>query len=130
MCLCEDVTRENVKQSIDEGFDSMELLKRYSTISTGPCQGRMCGMTTMQLCAHYKEQTIAETGTTTSRPPARPVTMGALAGRSMEPVRVTAMHDWHKAHGAKMMNAGVWKRTGALRRSAGGSAGRRATASG
>ncbi|MEO8395370.1 MAG: 2Fe-2S iron-sulfur cluster-binding protein, partial [Chloroflexota bacterium] len=110
VCLCEDVTRENVKQSIDEGFDSMELLKRYSTISTGPCQGRMCGMTTMQLCAHYKNQTIAETGTTTSRPPARPLTMGVLAGRSMDPVRVTALHEWHTAHGAKMMNAGVWKR--------------------
>lgn len=110
VCLCEDITRENVRQSVEEGFTSMELLKRYSTISTGPCQGRMCGLNTMQLCAHYNGQPIAQAGTTTSRPPARPVTLGALAGRSMEPVRVTALHDWHVQHGAKLMNAGVWQR--------------------
>jgi sarcosine oxidase subunit alpha len=110
VCLCEDITRENVRQSVEEGFTSMELLKRYSTISTGPCQGRMCGMNTMQLCAHYNGQPIAQAGTTTSRPPARPVTMGALAGRSMEPVRRTPLHDWHAAHGAKLMHAGVWLR--------------------
>lgn len=110
VCFCEDVTRENVRQSIEEGFTSMELLKRYSTLSTGPCQGRMCNMAAMQLCAHYNGQAVAETGTTTSRPPARPVMMGVLAGRSMDPVRVTSIHDWHVQHGAKMMNAGLWKR--------------------
>jgi sarcosine oxidase subunit alpha len=110
VCLCEDVTRKDVKQSIDEGYDSMELLKRYSTISMGPCQGKMCNMTAMQMCAHYNGQTIVETGTTTSRPPVHPVTMGALGGRLMEPVRLTPMHDWHIQHSEKMMNAGLWKR--------------------
>jgi sarcosine oxidase subunit alpha len=38
------------------------------------------------------------------------VTLGALGGRLMEPVRVTPMHEWHLEHGAKMMNAGLWKR--------------------
>lgn len=110
VCLCEDVTCKEIKQSIDEGFDSMELLKRYSTVSMGPCQGKMCNVAAMQVCAHYNGQTIAQTGTTTSRPPVRPVTLGALAGRSMEPVRVTPMHDWHVRRGGKLMNAGVWKR--------------------
>lgn len=110
VCFCEDVTRKEIKQSIDEGYDSMELLKRYSTVSMGPCQGKMCNVAAMQVCAHYNGQSIAQTGTTTSRPPARPVTLGALAGRSMEPVRVTPMHDWHVKRGAKLMNAGVWKR--------------------
>ncbi len=110
VCFCEDVTRKDVKQSIDEGYSSMELLKRYSTISMGPCQGKMCNMSAIRLCAHYNAGTIAETGTTTSRPPIKPLTMGALGGRVMEPVRLTPMHDWHVKHGARMMNAGVWKR--------------------
>ncbi len=110
VCFCEDVTRKDVKQSIDEGYASMELLKRYSTISMGPCQGKMCNMSAMRLCAHHNAQTMAETGTTTARPPVKPVTMGALGGRLMEPVRLTPMHDWHVQHGAKMMNAGLWKR--------------------
>ena len=36
--------------------------------------------------------------------------MDALAGRVMEPVRVTPLHAWHVSHGASMMNAGLWKR--------------------
>jgi len=110
VCLCEDVTHKDIKQSIEEGYDSMELLKRYSTVSMGPCQGRMCNMAAMQLCAHYNEQSIAETGTTTSRPPVRPVTLGALGGRLMEPVRYSALHHWHVAHNAHMMVSGLWKR--------------------
>ena len=30
-CLCEDVTTKDLSYAIDEGFDSIELLKRYTT---------------------------------------------------------------------------------------------------
>jgi sarcosine oxidase subunit alpha len=40
--------------------------------------------------------------------------MGALAGHevgaNVEPTRYSAMHDWHVEHGARMLNAGLWKR--------------------
>jgi sarcosine oxidase subunit alpha len=110
VCLCEDITKADVAHSIQEGYDSVELLKRYSTISMGPCQGKMCNMNAMRLAAHYNHQPVAQTGTTTSRPPVRPVSLGTLAGRPMEPVRVSPMHAWHLAHGARLMNAGLWKR--------------------
>jgi len=110
VCLCEDVTQADLANSIEEGYDSIELLKRYSTISMGPCQGKMCNMNAIRLAAYFNDRAVAETGVTTSRPPVRPVSLGALAGRHMEPVRLTPMHAWHLAHGAKMMNAGLWKR--------------------
>jgi sarcosine oxidase subunit alpha len=110
ICFCEDVTSKEIQQSVDEGYSSVELLKRYSTVSMGPCQGKMCNASAVRYCAHYTGQTVPEAGTTTVRPPARPVMLGALGGRLMEPVRVTPMHEWHLAHGAKMMNAGLWKR--------------------
>jgi sarcosine oxidase subunit alpha len=110
VCLCEDVTQADLANSIDEGYESLELLKRYSTVSMGPCQGKMCSMNAIRLTAHYNDQTVAQAGVTTSRPPIRPVSLGALAGRQMEPVRETPMHAWHLAHGARMMNAGLWKR--------------------
>jgi sarcosine oxidase subunit alpha len=106
----EDVSIKDLRDAIAEGYDSMELLKRYSTLSMGPSQGKYESTNTMALCAEANQQTIAETGTTTSRPPFSPISMGALAGRIMEPVKYTAMHDWHVAHGAKMMNVGLWKR--------------------
>ena len=57
---------------------------------------------------------IASVGTTTFRPPYTPVTLGAFpgidAGAHVEPTRYSAMHDWHVAHGARFVNAGLWKR--------------------
>jgi sarcosine oxidase subunit alpha len=110
LCYCEDVTDKDLEMSIAEGYDSVELLKRYSTISMGPCQGKMCSLNTIHLCARANEWTIAQTGTTTARPPMKPVKLGALAGQHMEPVQVTAVHDWHLNRGAKMMVAGLWLR--------------------
>ncbi len=110
LCFCEDVTDQDLETSIAEGYTSIELLKRYSTISMGPCQGRMCSMNTIHLCARANGWTVRETGRTTSRPPVVPVTLGALAGQNMEPVQVTGVHDWHLARGAKMMVSGLWLR--------------------
>ena len=110
VCYCEDVTDEDVETAIAEGYDSIELLKRYSTISMGPCQGAMCSMNTIHLCARANSRTVQETGTTTARPPITPVTLGALAGQNMEPVQTTPIHQWHLDHGANMMVAGLWLR--------------------
>ena len=110
VCLCEDVTEEDLLSTIAEGYDSMQLLKRYSTVSMGPCQGKMCSMAAIQICARETERSIPETGTTTSRPPATPVSLGTLAGQEMEPVQLGALHDWHLEHGGKSMVAGQWIR--------------------
>ncbi len=110
LCLCEDVTNHDLETSLQEGYDSIELLKRYSTISMGPCQGKMCSANAIHLCARVCGRSVAETGRTTSRPPVSPVSLGVLAGQRMEPVRLGALHDWHLRHGAKMMVAGSWLR--------------------
>jgi sarcosine oxidase subunit alpha len=110
LCYCEDVTYKDLETSIAEGYNSIELLKRYSTISMGPCQGKMCSLNTIHLCARANDWTIEETGTTTARPPMQPVSLGVLAGQNMEPVQVTPVHDWHLSHGARMMVAGLWLR--------------------
>ncbi len=110
VCFCEDVTEKDVYTSIGEGYSSIELLKRYSTISMGPCQGKMCSVNTIHLCAQANGWSVGQTGTTTARPPATPVKLGVLAGQQMEPERVTPVHDWHRQHGAKMMVAGLWLR--------------------
>lgn len=110
LCYCEDVTDKDLEISIAEGYDSLELLKRYSTISMGPCQGKMCSQNTIHLCARANNRTVAETGTTTARPPTTPVSLGALAGQHLEPVQLTPIHHWHKDNGAKMMVAGLWLR--------------------
>src|SRR3970282_1924081 len=49
-CLCMDVTNKELKTAVAEGFDSMELLKRYTTITMGPCQGKACMLASQRLC--------------------------------------------------------------------------------
>ncbi|MDX1600539.1 MAG: 2Fe-2S iron-sulfur cluster-binding protein, partial [Anaerolineales bacterium] len=110
VCFCEDVTRADLRLTIHEGYDSAELLKRYSTVSMGPCQGRMCNYAALHIGAHDNNRSVTETATTTARPPVRPVRLATLAGRPMDPVRLTPMDEWHRDQGAKMMVAGAWMR--------------------
>ncbi len=110
VCLCEDVTEKDLHHGVAEGFDEIETLKRYSTISMGPCQGKMCAMVSAALCASETGRSIEETGTTTARPPLQPISLGVLAGRQYHPIKLTPLHHKHMALGAKMMDMGEWKR--------------------
>lgn len=112
VCLCEDVTEKDLCDAIAEGYSNIETLKRYSTVSMGPCQGKMCQSASIAICARENKQTIGQTGVTTARPPEQPLPLGLLAGRALHfsLVRRTPMHDWHLRHGATMMDAGNWKR--------------------
>ena len=73
-----------------EGFDHIELLKRYSTVGMGPSQGRHSALATARIAAKATGQPIAEIGVTTARPPVGPEKFAHLAGRGFEPVRLTA----------------------------------------
>ena len=110
VCLCEDVKQADVTRAVREGFSHLETLKRYSTISMGPCQGRMCLATASALCAERTGRTLAETGATTARPPVQPVPLGLLAGPEHNPVKLTPMHRRHDEAGAAPMDMGLWKR--------------------
>lgn len=112
VCLCEDVTEKDICDAIAEGYSNIETLKRYSTVSMGPCQGKMCQSASIALCARENGVSIVETGVTTARPPEQALPLGVLAGRALHfsIVRRTPMDGWHERHGATMMDAGNWKR--------------------
>jgi len=110
VCICEDVLDKDLYQAIDEGFDDIETLKRYSTLAMGPCQGKLCLTPSIAICASQTGRTIGETGRTVSRSPFQPVPMGAISGPELHRVKLTAMHYKHLQLGAKMMDMGEWKR--------------------
>ena len=110
VCYCEDVVDGDLETAMQEGFTSMELVKRYTTVSMGPCQGRMCSANAIELCARAQNKPVQEMGRTTSRPPVVPVSLGALAGQRMEPRQLSPLHGWHTERGAEMMVAGLWLR--------------------
>ncbi len=106
----EDVRAKDIAIAVEEGYDSIELAKRYTTATMGPIQGKLEVVNAVAAHAAATGATIAETGTTTWRPPYAPVTLGALAGPEEAPVRRSPMHDWHEAHGARPLVAGQWIR--------------------
>jgi sarcosine oxidase, subunit alpha len=106
----EDVTSKDLVAAEKEGYDSIELVKRYTTVTMGPAQGKLESVNAVAIMAEATGRTINETGTTVWRPPYSPITLGALAGRIFEPVRYSPMQPWHEIHGAKPLVAGAWIR--------------------
>jgi sarcosine oxidase subunit alpha len=110
VCLCEDVTEKDLARAAAEGFDSIELSKRYTTVTMGPCQGRLCQLQSVRLLARETGRDEATIGATTARPPWSPVELGLLAGRHYEPARRTSLQHRHEQAGAELVWAGAWWR--------------------
>ncbi len=108
--LDEDITLDDIEHSIADGFEDLELLKRYTGVGMGPSQGRQSAIPTIRAVAQATGRRPDDLGTTTSRPPAFPEKFGHLAGRSFMPVRRTPIHRRHEEAGAQPMTAGLWIR--------------------
>ncbi len=106
----EDLQLKDLEHAALEGFDNIELLKRYSTIGMGPSQGKHSNMNAIRILARIMGQSPGEVGSTTARPFYHPVPMSHLGGRGFHPRRMTALHGCHEKHGAVFMHAGNWLR--------------------
>ena len=112
--LQNDVTSKDVRQSWQEGYRSVEHLKRYTTLGMATDQGKTANVLGLAILADCAGKTIAQTGTTVFRPPYNPIAIGALAGRSrgvaFRPTRLTPSHQWAQDNGAAFVEAGMWMR--------------------
>ncbi|MEE3259799.1 MAG: 2Fe-2S iron-sulfur cluster-binding protein [Candidatus Latescibacterota bacterium] len=106
----EDLHLTDFANAHQEGYDSIELLKRYSTVGMGPSQGKLANMNAVRILAKLNGDSINDTGSTTSRPFYQPVPLGHLAGRRFHPLRRTSSHEWHRGHDAEFYHAGDWYR--------------------
>jgi sarcosine oxidase subunit alpha len=110
VCLCEDVQTKDFEDAWNEGYQSTELLKRYTTATMGPCQGGICHAH-MRAFVAARTSEPSFTGSTTARPPARPIKVeDAAAGLRYVVENRTALHDRHLDMGASMAWFGAWKR--------------------
>ncbi|MEX2008911.1 MAG: aminomethyltransferase, partial [Dongiaceae bacterium] len=106
----EDLQVADLVNGVADGYDDIELLKRYSTVAMGPSQGRHSAVAAARIAARETGRDPATMSVTTQRPPYRPEKFGHLAGRIFSPERHSAMHHRHLAAGARMMVAGLWYR--------------------
>ncbi len=109
-----DVTVKDVKLSHQEGFRSVEHLKRYTTLGMATDQGKTSNMGGLAIMAELAGKTIPEVGTTIFRPPYTPTAMGVFGGRArgqaFHPTRLTPSHVWAEEQGAVFVEVGNWMR--------------------
>jgi len=78
ICLCHDVTEDDVLKAIEAGYDDLETLKRFTGATTGPCQGKSCMMHLIRILGQKGK--LREAKTVVIRPPIDPVPIGIFSG--------------------------------------------------
>ncbi len=79
ICRCEEVTVGEIRQAIAEGARDVVGVKRRTRAGMGLCQGRTCEKMVQQILSQELGIGPEETGSSSVRPPVKPVTFGTLA---------------------------------------------------
>ncbi|MCB5191227.1 FAD-dependent oxidoreductase [Methylobacillus arboreus] len=106
----EDIQVKDFINAAKEGFDNIELMKRFTTVGMGPSQGKHSNMNAIRILARVRGVPVEQIGTTTSRPFFHPTPIGHLGGRGFHPHRLTPLHDVNHKLGAVFTDVGAWKR--------------------
>jgi methylglutamate dehydrogenase subunit C len=97
-----------------EGYRSVEHLKRYTTLGMATDQGKTSNMAALSRLARAAGVAIPEAGLTTFRPPYVPLTLGALAGPDGgghgAPTRRLTLYDRHARLKPLWQPLGYWHR--------------------
>ena len=109
-----DTTLADIHLAVREGFHSVEHVKRYTALGFGTDQGKLGNTNGFAALAECLNVPVGAVGTTTFRPAYTPVAFGACAGMHVgdlyDPVRKTALHEWHEAAAAEFEVVGQWLR--------------------
>ena len=80
VCRCRDIAEREIRQAINEGFDTMELLKRKTKAGTGTCGGRTCLPHVRRILVEETDKVPEEIDLTRTRSPVIPVPVRFTAG--------------------------------------------------
>ena len=109
-----DVTAKDIRLAVQEGFHSVEHVKRFTTNGMATDQGKGSNMHGLAIAAEMLGKPIPEVGLTTFRSPYTPTTFGAIVGHAkgklFDPERRTPIDPWAEAHGAVFEPVGQWRR--------------------
>ena len=109
-----DVTTKDIGLASREGYRSVELLKRYTTLGMATDQGKTSNVNGLALLAAQQGRPIDAVGSTLNRPPYTPVAIGALAGhhrgKEFRATRLSPLHAWAEKQGAVFVETGAWLR--------------------
>ncbi len=109
-----DVKVSDIRLAAQEGYESVEHTKRYTTIGMATDQGKLSNINGLAVLADALNAPIPQVGTTTFRPPYTPISLGAIAGEArgklFKPTRKSPMDVWHDSNGAVWEQVADWRR--------------------
>lgn len=79
VCRCEEVTLGEIRLAIAQGAVDVVGVKRRTRAGMGLCQGRTCEKMIQQILSQELGTSPDKTGSSSVRPPVRPITFGTLA---------------------------------------------------
>lgn len=80
VCRCEEVRAGEIRQLVSaQNCPGPNQMKSFVRCGMGPCQGRLCGLTVVELIAECRRLPVSEVGYYRVRPPVKPVTVGDMA---------------------------------------------------
>jgi NADPH-dependent 2,4-dienoyl-CoA reductase/sulfur reductase-like enzyme len=91
VCRCEEVTAQQIVDTVRLGCAGPNQLKSFIRCGMGPCQGRFCGLTVTELIARARGVPPAEVGYYRLRFPIKPITLGELAALPADPQAIRAV---------------------------------------
>jgi len=84
VCLCEDVTIDELRRVIRMGYTDIEEIKRITGIGTGPCQGKQCLHLLRKVLVSEAGLPAEHVPITTLRTPLVPVRFGQWISDKLE----------------------------------------------
>lgn len=82
VCRCEEVTAGDIRKAVRRGAMGPNQVKAFTRAGMGPCQSRMCGLTTVAIIAEATGQSPGDIGHMRLRAPVKPVTVAQIASLS------------------------------------------------
>jgi bacterioferritin-associated ferredoxin len=79
LCACEDVLFHEIREAVARGYRGLEVVKRYTGLGTGLCQGRYCLPDALLLLSILEGRPPSEVGYIRQRPPVIPAPLSAFA---------------------------------------------------
>jgi NADPH-dependent 2,4-dienoyl-CoA reductase/sulfur reductase-like enzyme len=92
VCRCEEVRAGEIRRLVrEQQCPGPNQLKSFVRCGMGPCQGRLCGLTTVELIAECRGLPVKDVGYYRIRAPIKPITVGDLAALDV-PLRSEAVN--------------------------------------
>ncbi len=98
VCRCEEVTAQQVLDTVKLGCTGPNQMKSFLRCGMGPCQGRLCGLTVTELIARARNVAPGAVGHYRLRFPVKPITLGELASLPQTKESVQAVVRIGKSH--------------------------------